>query len=129
MVALCPKCQSVNPDDSSFCYKCGMKFEPKAVPYSISRTELKPSHIVDYTIFGAGILSIIIAVSELIGSMQYSDSVIAATRNLPQELAQIAYDDLNRFLSNMRLVIGGILIFGSVLIVVGYYRIRKITKD
>jgi len=127
MVILRPKCQSVNPDDSSFCYKCGMEFKPKTAPYSISRTTMRPSPLVDYTILGAGILSIILAVAELIGSMQYSDSIIAASRNLTPELAQIMYDDLSHFLLNVRLVIAGILIFGSVLIVVGYYRISKIT--
>jgi len=88
---------------------------------------MRPSPLVDYTILGAGILSIILAVAELIGSMQYSDSIIAASRNLTPELAQIMYDDLSHFLLNVRLVIAGILIFGSVLIVVGYYRISKIT--
>ena len=42
MVILCPKCQAINPDDSSTCYKCGTNWIPKAKPYSINRISVSP---------------------------------------------------------------------------------------
>ena len=108
MVILCPKCQSINPDDSLSCYKCGMLHAPKAVPYSISRVAIKPSTIGEYTAIVVGIGVIIYSIWRLIGTLQYSNQGVP---------------------NDMGIIFAIILIITSIEIVVSYLRIRKKTRS
>ena len=125
MVVLCERCQSINPDDTTICYKCGLKLIPKAEPYSILRTPMKPILVIDFSLIAVGILIMLSGLATIIDMIQHSNFITALANQSTPEVAQTLYDGLSNYLFDMRIAFIVRMILGGFLTGLGLHRLRK----